>query len=346
MSKEGRKISFWFTPYKEDEGLHIIEKESDEGIKRRYLKGITSGIRMDGHGERMTEECIKGMQEQANNGEILLYESPHGVNFMNDIGRLDKSEVLPNGDWLTMYRLYDEMDGFEPGSRTLEQADKLWRQLNGIAPYEKKKQIGFSIEGTIPDEGILEMDEATGVRTRINAVDLDGVIVTPKPSYRTSVAAAVRKALDELSPESKQNVGDRIRNRFQEMIDDEEAKQTYYSKKWKLEDAKDESIEDIVKKGIQVRDRLETLFSEYSKMMIQLILENEKAWKKEETEEEAVSLVKSKRLHFLKSIEKQLAEFNRVIKDRSVKKSKQGVKKNGSKRNNSKRVKLGRKYNT
>lgn len=345
MNAEARKISFWFTPYKENEGLHVIEKENDEGIKRRYLKGITSGIKVDGHGERMTEDCIKSMQEQANNGEILLYESPHGVNFINDLGRLDKSEILPNGDWLTVYRLYDELDGFELGSRTLEQADKLWRQLNGLSPYQKKKTIGFSIEGTIPEDGILEMDETTGVRTRINAVDLDGVIVTPKPSYRTSVAAAVRKALDELAPESKANVGDRLRNKFQEMIADEEAKQNYYSKKWKVQDALEESIEDIAKKGIQVRDRLETLFSEYSKIMTQLILENVNIWKEEEEPgQDKVALEKSKRLHLLKSIENQLTAFNENIKKRSVKK--QGVKKHGTKYTGSKRVKLGRKYNT
>ena len=54
------RIPFHIHPYKFEQGLHAVEKAdtSNGGVKRRYLVGITSGMKIDGHGERMTKACI------------------------------------------------------------------------------------------------------------------------------------------------------------------------------------------------------------------------------------------------------------------------------------------------
>jgi len=189
------KIKFNFFPYKNKENLHRIEKEVS-GIKHRYLTGIASGSKLDLHGERITENAIRNMQEQGNSGNVLLYADKHGVYYTDDIGILTKSDIAPNGDWIAEFRLYDESDN--QGQMTLERVNKLWKQINGIAPYTEPMQKGFSVEGYIPDDGILMMDE--GGRRVIDNVILDGCVVVPRPAYPTSIAHSVYKALGEHSP--------------------------------------------------------------------------------------------------------------------------------------------------
>jgi hypothetical protein len=305
------RIPFHIHPYKFEEGLHVVEKADSQGRKRRYLKGVTSGIKIDGHGERMTKRCVEKMQSQANSGEILLYEGQHGVEHTADLGRLTESQVTPTGDWITLYRLYDQHDGVGPVK--LERADTLWKQVNGLPPYEKKLQKGFSIEGYIPDEGIVEMSE-TGQRV-IDNVELDGVLVTPRPSYKSSVISAVYKALDELSPDRKLIVSENIRGKFLNKLHDEALKQSYYSKRFKLEDALNESIEEAVSHGVQIRDRLELLLDEYKRMLIDMVLEHNTIFVRPQDQPDipddsgAVDVAKAQQMRVLKNIQDQLQGF-------------------------------------
>lgn len=313
-------IPFHFDMYDFENRNHIVEKADKGGTKHRYIKGISSGMKTDEHGERMTQNCIRKMQEQANSGSILLYEGQHGVTHTEDLGILVESDILQNGDWMTTYRLYDESDGFEPGSATIERANKLWKQMNGFPPYvdklgkPKPLQKGFSIEGYIPDSGIIEMGN-DGKRV-IDEVELDGVLVTPRPAYKPSVATAIYKALDELRPEKKMQVAEGIRNTFDKVLQDEKRKESYYNKRYKLEDALNDSIERIMSKGFQIRERLKLLFDEYAQTMIRLLEEHAEVFETEPgfkiTENGgSVDVAKEmqQRVHVLKNIQAQLSGF-------------------------------------
>ena len=335
---EKKYIPFHIHPYKFEEGLHAVEKADKEGNKRRYLKGITSGLKNDGHGERMTKACIKNMEKQAKNGNILLYEGQHGFTYTEDLGKMVNSEITPMGEWITEYRLYDKDDGFELGSATLERADKLWRQVNGIHPYVDEEgnsrplQKGFSIEGYIPEGGIVEMSES-GQRV-INAVDLDGVLVTPRPAYTDSAITAIYKALDKLTPQRRITISENIRGKFINKIEDENRKQSYYSKRYKLEDALNESIEEIISQSVQVRDKLNLLFDEYKIMMIELVIEHTGVFLRPADQQDIpdnsgeVDVAKMQRLRLLKSIQGQLKGFLDVKASR-VKKTNNKEKYNG-----------------
>ena len=263
-----KKIQFLFHPSDIENNNHVVEK-SENGKKRRYLKGIASGTQVDGQGERITQNCIKSFQDQANKGDILLYADRHGVAYTADIGILTKSEILPVGDWAVEFRLYDEADAV--GANTMETTDKMWRQLNGLPPYTTPKQKGFSIEGYIPENGILSMSQ-DGKRV-IDQVILDGAVVVPRPAYRTSVAQAVYKALDEMAP---WNIEKAIGNTFRNLIATEEIQNSYYRKRFQFQDRLEEQIETImVTDGmIDKKEILEKLFNEYSEAMIELVLQS------------------------------------------------------------------------
>lgn len=347
LTKDKRiPIPFHIHPYKFEEGMHAVEKADSQGSKKRYLRGITSGLKLDGHGERMTKSCIDKMQNQAQSGNILLYEGQHGVTYTEDIGKLVDSEITPTGEWITTYRLYDESDGFEKGSSTLEKADKLWRQVNGLHPYvdtegnPKPIQKGFSIEGFIPEGGIVSMSES-GQRV-IDGVDLDGVLVTPRPSYSDSVITSIYKALDELTPAKRINISENIRGKFINKIEDENRKNSYYSKRFKLEDALTESIEEIMNNGSQVRDRLNLLFDEYKNMMIELLISHAGVFIRPINQQDlpdnpgGVDVAKmQRRTRVLKNIQDQLKvlvdERSRVEKSKAKKEKKYG-RRNSTKR--------------
>jgi len=210
------------------------------------------------------------MQLQAGSGEILLYEGQHGVEHTADLGRLVESQITPEGDWITIYRLYDSFDNVGPIK--LERAETLWNQVNGLPPYKKAIQKGFSIEGYIPDEGIIEMSES-GQRV-IDSVDLDGVLVTPRPSYKSSVITAVYKALGELSPEREIFLSEKIKNELASNLLNEELKHNYHSKRIRIEDMFNDMIEKYVNQGDLLRQKLVLLFAQYTELMINLIVEN------------------------------------------------------------------------
>ncbi len=302
------KIPFHIHPYLFEKKQHAVEKTDEKGRKRRYLYGISSGMKLDGVGERMTGRCVKGMQTQAESGEVLLYPGPHGVDTMNDIGRLVESQITPGGDWVTTYRLYDQHDGFNPGGEKLEKANTLWKQVNGLPPYEDPKQYGFSIEGYIPAGGILEMSD-TGQRV-IDWVDLDGVIVTPRPAYEDSFAKAVWKALDILPPQKKVIETENIKATFLSLIQDGERERNFYNESYRLENARDEMIEKIMSRGIQVQDRLIIVFDEYRNAMIQLILEYRDVFQRPNDqslpEKGSVDVAKMQKLRVFKTIHDQM----------------------------------------
>ena len=262
-----KRFSFHFHPKGFEDKTHAVEKE-EGGQKRRYLIGIASGKSIDGHGERMTEKAIGSFQNQARSGNILLYEGQHGVNYIDDIGKLTNSDITEDGHWETEFRLYDEVD--KMGGVTLEKADKLWRQVTGLPPYNHPIQKGFSIEGEIPDGGIVSMD-MTGKRV-IDDVTLDGVVVVPRPAYKDSIASAVFKALGLPKPWNLQkNLGSTLR----EKLDEDDARDLYFKKKYQIDEALETEIRSIMAGSFpDYREPLNMLFDEYSDLMVRIILES------------------------------------------------------------------------
>jgi hypothetical protein len=243
-----------------------VEK-AEGGAKKRYLEGVTSGSKVDGHGERMTEACILSFQRQAESGDILLYGGLHGVNFIDDIGKLVESTIDPDGNWKTKYRLYDESDGMD--SVTLGRADKLWKQVCGLAPYTKPRQKGFSIEGEVPPGGILSAEQDG--RRVMNDVTLTGVVVVDKPAYADSIAHGVYKALGLTPPW-------RIRKALEKSVrpaEEGQDQKSHFRTWYQLQDALDDGIRTIMTEDESERpSRLADLLGQFSTLAQKEILDH------------------------------------------------------------------------
>ena len=266
MTTESRKIHIHFHP--RVGGSPFAVEKDEGGRKRRYLEGITSGLVQDGHGERMTEKCIKSFQRQAESGDVLLYAGNHGSSYTEDIGMLVASGIDPNGDWWTRYRLYDSADGM--GAQTLEAADKVWRQINGLSPYKAPQERGFSIEGDIPDGGLRFVDKDG--RRVMDDIALDGVWLVRRPSYRSSMAHAVAKAIGVPIPGS---IRKSLARQLQVAVDEQETRSAYFDAYYRLQDALDSEIRSLIAVGApDLEEQLRALFDEYGNMMVRLVLEH------------------------------------------------------------------------
>lgn len=274
---EGTPISFRFHPFKMEKGEHVVEKVH-KGVRRRYLRGISSGILRDGHGERMTTKCLKSMHKQGKTGDVLLFAGLHGVNFVDDVGVLSNSDVIDNRDWLTEYMLHDPSDGFDPSGATMENVDKLWKQVNGIRPYKRPIQKGFSIEGIIPDGGIMDgklQKDGSMTERVIDDMILDGVVVVSRPAYTDSVVSAVYKALKELAPIGVEKLHKNLHDTISGKLVDEENKRNFYQQFYLINDILIEKIEMImsIEDGRETQ-RLDILMDEYRTALIPLILQH------------------------------------------------------------------------
>jgi hypothetical protein len=264
------RVKFKFHPANFESQLHAVEKSNGDGAaKRRYLIGVSSGERLDGQGERMTAKCIKSFMTQCNSGSILLYADKHDVNFTDDIGILVGAEILPDGDWKTTFRLFDDADGFGPN--TVERANKIWRQVKGIPPYTHPIQKGFSVEGYIPEGGIVEM--SPDGRRVMDEVVLDGVVVVPRPAYSTSIAHAVYKALGLKRPWTIQKgIAGRLRNRLSER----ESANDFYSSKYALDDALMDEVYNFMNDPTidDRREVMKSIMEEYGNLMCELVVDS------------------------------------------------------------------------
>ena len=269
-----KRISFHFRAEGPGNTPSAIEKTDANGQKHRYLQGVSSGLKFDAHGERMTEKAVSSFMRQASSGDLLLYADAHGVESTKDVGILDDARVLENGDWFTEYRLYDETDEVDRAST--ETASKLWKQVNGLPPYKRPRSKGFSIEGFIPEEpGAMELDVSG--RKAINEVKLDGIVVVPRPAYEDSVTSAVYKALDETMPGLPVKT---IAGQIRQMVEQGEQSEEYYRQRYLIEDATSDLVRRIMAEEDdgQRRERLEAVFQEHGQMMLDLVLRHPEAF--------------------------------------------------------------------
>lgn len=283
--QQKQTIRFDFHPRLIEKGLHAVEKD-EGGKKKRYLIGVSSGVAVDGHKERMSKNAISSFMTQAASGDVLLYPDVHGIKATDDVGRLVKAEVLDNGDWYTEYCLYDGSEGAQPYQ--VQKANVLWAQACALPPYQKARQKGFSIEGIVP-EGCIKADE-TG-RKIIDDVQLDGVVVVPRPAYQTSVAMAVYKALGERPP---MNEGKVLKSLFVELFQKNEAEKNFYSVRWDMQAALDEAIQRVMKSP-DIADKravVDEILLEFAARYADLIMQSAALFQVEETGE-AETMAKS-----------------------------------------------------
>jgi hypothetical protein len=313
--KMSKKISFHFQPNLQKEGKFldtmIVEKEID-GKKKRYFEGISSGLKKDAHKERVSDRCIKKFMEQANSGDMLLFPDIHGIKQSEDIGILEKATILENGDWWTSYRLYDEDD--DPGQYKLEKINNLWKQCMGLPPYKKKKQMGFSIEGIIPEENGIIMS-STG-DTILDDIQLDGVVLVPRPAYMDSIANAVYKALDILPPWREEKVQKNIQGKLNQVINEKELKDKYWSKKYDVQDALSQTIEEIMLDAQDMKiERLSIVFDEYKTAMINLLMESQAIFQNDDLNKEVTRSINAEndKARIFKSIDENIGEFRKII---------------------------------
>ena len=275
--KTKTRIDIPYLPFKFDTHGHTVTKSADGSkAQHRYLKGITSGTKIDGQGERMTAHCIESLQKQGQAGTVLLYADRHGVAYTDDIGILSDSSITPEGDWLCEFRLYDETDGVS--QNCLDTIDKLWKQVNGLHPYKTPLQKGFSIEGYVPEGGILSADQNGGKRV-LDDIILDGAVVVPRPAYQSSVASAVFKALGENSPWVMDKVAKEASS-FKTAIATDELKNNYFKYNYKYNDKLEELIQGVMGNP-GIRDKKEALnkvFTEFSDSMIELIIQSQESF--------------------------------------------------------------------
>lgn len=312
-----KKITFAFNSHKLSSSMQGVEKSDTAGIKRRYVAGIASGIKIDAHLERLTQKCIKAFMDQANSGQVLLFPDVHNVRATDDIGILTKAEIQSDGDWMTEFRLYDETDDVD--QRSKEIAKKEWAQMNGLPPYMKPRPKGFSIEGVIPDGGILSVrkgPQGKDIRVLDNIL-LDGVVLVPRPAYQASVATAVYKALGEITPESAELVRKNIRDTLQSQINVNEMENAYHRKKWDAMNALENTIEKIMKRDAEDKNgALDIIFDEYKNIMIELILQSAQLFRVEDADadeppQEANESGQRSRVEVLKALR---SEFIRLKK--------------------------------
>lgn len=278
MNKTKDKISIPF--HCADKSLAIIKDEN--GKQKRYLKGVSSGINIDAHGERMTEKAIKSFGDQAQKGEILLYADKHGIAQSDDIGRLVDFEITKDNEWLTTYQLYDGSEGAQ--NYQVERANTVFNQIAGNPPYKKPMQKGFSIEGWIPKGGFITSPNPDGSKS-IDEVMLDGVVVVNRPAYESSVANAIFKCLGEKPPwqKAEKDMGSKIR----EKVQIEELKEKFWRGRMTIISALEEEIEDImINDEIQDKSQaLEATMDDFKGLMIELVLSSSDVFQPKEDDE-------------------------------------------------------------
>lgn len=261
-----RKISIHFRQYAAPDGASAVEKAAEGGQKHRYLCGITTGLRPDLNGERVTENCIQSIVRQAESGDVLLYTDVHGIKATEDIGILTHFEVRPDGDWYTEYRLYDESDGIGP--EKLETIDTIWKQVNGLPPYTKPRKKGFSIEGTLPPD-LIKLREDQKV---LDDIHLDGVLLVPQPAYKDSAAHAVFKALGLEMPHQFR-AG--VKELFEQRVEKDRAGRTYAAARYDLDQARDEKVEQVMRSDADDKPaRIRTIFEEYGQLSSELVFKS------------------------------------------------------------------------
>lgn len=246
-------------------GQSRIEKD-EKGTEHRYLEGTSSGsLFIDAHNERMSERCIKGFQQQAEEKTIYLLH-PHTNDLLtNHIGILisDKSFVDNMNEWKTVFKIWsnNDLNNGIPKSN-IDRANDFWNMITGNGVYKKPTAIKqFSVQGLV--------DETKDIRHEgniriIDWVDLDGVSVITKGAYPQDDFTVAQKIFKQL--DIKQ-IGI-LKNKIQKS----ENMEDFYISEMKLEDkyndVKNEILFNDNLNNDEKKEQLIALLDEYREMSI------------------------------------------------------------------------------
>lgn len=189
-------------------------------------------------------------------------------------------------------------------------------------------QKGFSIEGYVPENGILtaEKDINGMLHKRVlDKVDLDGVLVVPRPALKSSRVNSVCKALGEINPWKEDIIRKSIQSTLQSKIEEKEMSNQYYKQKWDINDALEMQIEEIMSKpDYDKQDQLNILFDEYKNMMIPIIIQSESLFVDEDESDDDIETPYkietqdvSKSMIY-KKLYKELQKFSEILKKRRL----------------------------
>lgn len=293
--------------YKTEDNLFKAEEFfTPNGVKNKYLSGIVTGTKVDGDGERITDEGIFNFLKQFDEKDILLYNT-HEFLPSDDIGIAVEKQLIENFDKskeiFVKFRLYNRDDLTYDGvcdERKLAVINNIWKQAKGIFPYTKPAIRGFSIDAGLRREDIVHKDMYG--RKTIKGGIIDGFALVPRQAYPGALAGALEKKLMNTTLKEKlkkQSLSEKMQTKMRTR----EMKRRYHDMKWEIENALDDVIEEILTNIIiddnQKMIALNSAFDEYKQLMISHIMQNE-----EVIEEESID--KSQTLLMLKDIQKKL----------------------------------------
>jgi len=313
MEEISKTIKIPVHPYKYNDGIEYfaVEKSDETGNQRRYLRGVATGIQKDFYGEKLTENCINSLIDQFTSNDTLFYLDKHGIEDTKDVGILTDFKSLDNGDIFIEARLYDEFD--EVPVWKIEANGSLWNQIHGFPPYTKKRQKGFSIEGysTIGDIASYKTDNSGNMIERIiNDMNLVGIIICARPAYTSSIISGVYKSLGIIPSGQIESIKQSIHNRLEKKINIEKSKETFYDKKWGLNDALEEEIQKIMKsKTDSKNEELEILFTEYKNIYKVMLAEAKSLFPSERADIAAGREANFRTVSIVKNINSQLSKL-------------------------------------
>jgi hypothetical protein len=236
------------------------------------IRGVASGTKIDGDGERMAKSIIQMFQDAISNGTtnhlgqwtLIPLVSTHVTNgrgeteWNNVLGYVTKAEIDDNWDlWIEAELDADNAD-----------AMLLYKKLTRPPEVGKPVQLGLSIGGRVTNAGT-EVDKETGrpVYTYRGAT-LKHVMVTSAPAY-TGYLAALSKSLRGESF-NKENLD--MDNAENNQVNAEEAVVAVEEQDVEktIEDTVEEQVEEVVKTESDVVDTAEVVEKSESESAVEV----------------------------------------------------------------------------
>jgi HK97 family phage prohead protease len=199
LKRKGNKVEeFYFTAtnkitkaFIEAEENGVVTKYTNESdvpksaVKRYFVGGAVSDVTRDLDNERMSDSCIKAMEDSAKLGAIPL-RNAHSKEWDSDIGKLTDISVAEDDKSTLMCKF--ELNSFDEDAM----AKKLWHSVS------KGKKIGFSIGGIIHKVSS-EFDNEIKRQIKVyDNIELKEVSVTASPANTNTFIHAISKAMKQL----------------------------------------------------------------------------------------------------------------------------------------------------
>jgi hypothetical protein len=162
-----------------------LQKVTNENGKT-YLHGIASGTDIDRDGEKMSPSVIqKFVNEIKSNGLPLTNSHPRAGDVLGDMGKVVDGSMLEDGKDSMFIKA--EADLENPAMQYV------------LKQYSKGKKYGFSIEGSLGEDGVVATwdDKAQKVVREYVDIKPKAISITTEPSYMGSFMDVISKACDK-----------------------------------------------------------------------------------------------------------------------------------------------------